>query len=285
MLKGKNSNLSALALALLAGLSLSLSGCFSFHENDGPPDHNVDVSQIPNAVPKALPKSRYGNPASYVVLGRRYHVKNSAIGYDERGIASWYGTKFHEKLTSSREPYNMLAMTAAHKTLPLPTFVRVRNLENQREIVVKVNDRGPFADNRIIDLSYVAAKKLGMLKKGTAMVEVTAIDPRRPHPQSSSDDATLSSIEHHLQSASHQLKVKPKLFLQVGAFQERDNAMLRASQLRSLTRYPVNIVENFERGSTLFKVQVGPLKDVATSDWLAAQLIRNGLSKPLVVIT
>ena len=128
---------------------------------DSAPTGNFDASRVPDAKPRKLPKSRYGNPKSYVVFGKRYHVLNSAEGYNKRGIASWYGTKFHGQLTSSREPYNMYAMTAASPNLPIPTFVRVTNLENGRTIIVKVNDRGPFASNRIIDLSYAAAKKLG----------------------------------------------------------------------------------------------------------------------------
>ena len=127
---------------------------------DGPPSKNIDVTQIPNAVPKAEPKSQYGNPSSYTVNGKTYYVLKNAQGYDKKGIASWYGTKFHGQLTSTREPYNMYAMTAASTELPLPTYVRVTNLENGRQVIVKVNDRGPFDKDRIIDLSYVAAKKL-----------------------------------------------------------------------------------------------------------------------------
>ena len=129
-------------------------------------------------MPKVESKSKYGNPKSYVVFGKRYYVKDSAKGYVEQGIASWYGTKFHGRRTSSGETYDMYAMTAAHKTLPLPTYARVTNLENGRSVMVKVNDRGPFHQNRIIDLSYSAATRLGIVKTGTGRVEVEAIDPR-----------------------------------------------------------------------------------------------------------
>jgi rare lipoprotein A len=132
---------------------------------------------VPDAVPRVEPRSRYGNPPFYVVFGKRYYVLASSVGYVERGVASWYGPGFHEVNTSTGEPYNMYAMTAAHKTLPLPAYVRVTNLQNGRSIVVRVNDRGPFVGNRIIDLSYTAAYKLDMLRNGTAMVEVRAIDP------------------------------------------------------------------------------------------------------------
>ena len=123
---------------------------------DSAPKKKIDVETIPNAIPKKEPKSRYGNPKSYVVFGKRYYVMDSGKGYIEKGIASWDGTKFHGRRTSSGETYDMYAMTAAHKSLPLPTYVQVTNLSNSKFIVVKVNDRGPFHENRIIDLSYTA---------------------------------------------------------------------------------------------------------------------------------
>lgn len=131
----------------------------------------------PTPMPGEEPRSKYGNPPSYEVNGETYHVLPTARGYQERGRASWYGEDFHGKRTSSGEPYNMHAMTAAHKTLPLPTYVRVTNVENGREIIVRVNDRGPFVEDRIIDLSFAAATELGVIRRGTAEVEVTAIDP------------------------------------------------------------------------------------------------------------
>ena len=135
---------------------------------------------VPDAVPRFEPRSRYGNPPFYDVFGKRYYVLSSSTAYVERGVASWYGPGFHKIRTSTGEPYDMYGMTAAHKTLPLPAYVRVTNLQNGRSVVVRVNDRGPFVDNRIIDLTYTAAAKLDMLRNGTAMVEVRAIDPRVP---------------------------------------------------------------------------------------------------------
>jgi rare lipoprotein A len=143
----------------------------------GPPAHLLDV---PDAVPRIEPRSIYGNPPSYEVFGKRYYVMASSVGYVERGVASWYGPGFHKELTSVREPYDMYGMTAAHKTLPLPAYVRVTNLQNGRSCVVRVNDRGPFVGNRIIDLSYTAAAKLDMLRDGTAMVEVRTLQPLDP---------------------------------------------------------------------------------------------------------
>jgi rare lipoprotein A len=135
---------------------------------------------VPDAVPRPERLSKYGNPESYEVMGQRYFPLRTAYGFVERGIASWYGPDFHGKRTSSGERYDMYQMTAAHKTLPIPCYVEVVNLQNGRRAVLKVNDRGPFKDNRVIDLSYVAARKLGIWQKGTGLVEVRVIDPAHP---------------------------------------------------------------------------------------------------------
>lgn len=170
------------AAALLAALALG--GCASKNKfspgEDAYPDASVvppDIHTVADAVPKSEPRARYGNPKSYEVAGERYFVLGSAAGYKERGRASWYGTKFHGRRTSSGEAYDMFQMTAAHKTLPLPTYVRVTNLDNGKSAVVRVNDRGPFHQGRIIDLSYAAAARLDVLEKGSVPVEVEAIDP------------------------------------------------------------------------------------------------------------
>ena len=170
------------ALALLAVVGLS--GCLatrratplSIPETPLPPSTAVPPV-VPDAVPRVEPRSRYGNPPFYEVFGKRYYVLSSSTAYVERGVASWYGPGFHQERTSTGEPYDMYGMTAAHKTLPLPAYVRVTNLQNGRSVVVRVNDRGPFVGNRLIDLSYSAASRLGMLRNGTAMVEVRAIEP------------------------------------------------------------------------------------------------------------
>ncbi|MDI3259313.1 MAG: septal ring lytic transglycosylase RlpA family protein [Sinobacteraceae bacterium] len=154
---------------------------------DGPPapeEIPPDLASIPDAVPKAEPKSATGNPDSYVVYGDRYYVLDRAHGFKQRGYASWYGRKFQGQRTSSGEPYDMFKMTAAHKTLPIPCYVRVTNLDNGRQVVVRVNDRGPFHSNRIIDLSYAAAARLGMLGKGSTPVEIEALDPPPSAPAS-----------------------------------------------------------------------------------------------------
>ncbi len=166
-------------MLLLGGLIALLSGCAGSGGKDGPGDWS-EFANAPDAVPKVEPKSKYGNPASYVVFGKRYKTKTNSAGHVERGVASWYGKKFHGRKTSSGERYDMYAMTAAHKSLPLPTYAKVTNLENGRTAVVRINDRGPFHGDRVIDLSYTAARKLGVVSKGTAVVEVRAIDPRKP---------------------------------------------------------------------------------------------------------
>lgn len=140
----------------------------------------VDLASIPNPTPRHEPESRYGNPASYEVFGRRYYTRQANHGFVEQGVASWYGPNFHGKRTSSGEPYDMYKMTAAHKSIRLPAYVEVTNLKNGRRIIVRVNDRGPFHDNRIIDLSYVAAAKLDLVRQGTGLVEIRVIDPSNP---------------------------------------------------------------------------------------------------------
>lgn len=136
-----------------------------------------DPASIPDAVPKQESLSRYGNRPSYEANGHTYHVLSTSEGYDEEGVASWYGPKFQGRRTSSGEPFDMNQMTAAHRTLPLPTYVEVTNLENGRKAIVRVNDRGPFKKGRLIDLSYIAAVKLGIVATGTARVRVRAVGP------------------------------------------------------------------------------------------------------------
>jgi rare lipoprotein A len=175
----------ALALPLGLAIAVGLTACFSAPPRPTP---NATVPPVPvtpppkpdsmpDAVPRVEPRARNGNPPFYSVFGKRYYVLSSSVGYRERGVASWYGPGFHKVRTSIGEPYDMYGMTAAHKTLPLPAYVRVTNLQNGRSVVVRVNDRGPFVGNRIIDLSYSAAVKLDMLRNGTAMVEVRTVDP------------------------------------------------------------------------------------------------------------
>lgn len=149
---------------------------------DGFPSRVPDLSKIPDARPKVEQLSKYGNPRRYRIGSKIYRVMKTSRGYKARGFASWYGTKFHGRRTSSGEKYDMFAMTAAHKFLPIPCYARVTSLDSGRSVIVKINDRGPFHSNRIIDLSYTAAAKLGILGRGTGRVEVVSIDPRDHRP-------------------------------------------------------------------------------------------------------
>ena len=209
---------------LLLVLLLGTSACSFTGPRDGAPRKHVNVAKIPDATPRVEPITSAGNPSSYVVLGKRYHVMQSSAGYVERGLASWYGTKFHGRKTSNGETYSMYKMTAAHRELPIPTYVLVTNLKNGREVIVRVNDRGPFHPNRIIDLSYVAAKKLGIVGSGTGVVEVRSIDPRtwnKPKPAKPTQTAS-----------------KPQsydvLYIQAGAFSSQHNAKQLQQELNSL---------------------------------------------------
>ena len=257
--------------AVVTAVALSACGRSATVE-DGAPRAKVDVAAIPDAVPKVERKSRYGNPASYTVYGKRYYTLNSSNGYRERGIASWYGTKFHGRRTSSGDPYDMYAMTAAHKTLPLPTYVRVTNLDNGRSVVLRVNDRGPFHANRIIDLSYTAASKLGILSKGTGSVEVLALDPQAPEP---TRVATPSATPK---------EGSARLFLQTGSFSVRANAEQMKWKMESVSGRPVNIMPARIGGRTTYRVWVGPIGDVDKADRLAQQISELGLETPRIVI-
>lgn len=245
----------------------TVGGCFHRPTQDGAPHYHVDISKIHSPVPHYLPKSKYGNPDYYTVNGKRYHVLKSARGYDKRGIASWYGTKFNGKLTSTREPYNLLGMTAASPDLPIPCFARVTNLENGKQIIVKVNDRGPFAANRIMDLSYVAAKKLGYENRGTALVEVTSIDMPNPLRK------TQQLFAHH----------HPQLYLQVGAFEYANNAQHLESELRRVTARNIRIIHSNPHAK-FYRVQIGPLTTVAESDQLQQRIAHAGLGHAITVI-
>lgn len=233
--------------------------------SDGPPLEHVDVSKIPDAVPKHEPVSKYGNPASYEVFGKRYTTLTTSEGFVERGIGSWYGRKFHGQRTSSGEPYDMHAMTAAHKHLPLPTYARVTNLENGRSVVVKINDRGPFHEGRIIDLSYAAAVKLGYSDKGTAPVEVVALTP----------SGTSISTKAMPQASNG-------VFVQVGAFSSRDNAEELQRRLAHVPA-PIKIKEEQSRSAFLYRVRIGPLASASSADTISQSLRELGLQPYIIV--
>jgi len=215
---------------------------------------------IPDAVPRVEPRSAHGNPPFYNVLGQRYYVLTSADGYLERGVASWYGPTFHGGNTSSGEPYDMYAMTAAHKTLPLPCYARVTNLRNGRSIVVRINDRGPFVANRLIDLSYTAATKLDMIRDGTTLVEVRALTPAVP-------DVLTRSVA----------QPPPALYLQAGAFTDQQNAQRLLARLQAAGLDRAFIALPLQNGAHLYRVRLGPVDSVAQFDALTARLTALGI--------
>ncbi|MGH8282973.1 MAG: septal ring lytic transglycosylase RlpA family protein [Gammaproteobacteria bacterium] len=271
----------ALALVLTAFL---FAGCAQFPTQDHGPATPVDVSQVPNAVPRYETRSPYGNPLSYTVYGQTYDVLPSCVDYHERGIASWYGTKFHGGRTSDGETYDMYAMTAASKVLPLPCYVRVTNLQNDKSVIVKVNDRGPFVANRIIDLSYAAAVRIGMLGTGTALVDVTAVSPGEPTPPiGSGSNVPVQSGAPPVSAATGTIN-KPQIFVQVGAFANRSNAERVMQRLRAGAISPAFILTEVQNGITFYKVRVGPLPDVSRVDALTAQLGGLGFANAQVVI-
>jgi rare lipoprotein A len=221
----------------------------------------ANLEGIPDALPRPEPRSAHGNPPFYDALGRRYFVLVAADGYSERGVASWYGPSFHGGNTSSGEPYDMYGMTAAHKTLPLPTYVRVTNLRNGKSVVVRVNDRGPFVANRLIDLTYTAAAKLDMLREGTTLVEVRALTPGVP------DTLTRSSA------------VPPaELYVQAGAFAEEQNAQRLLERLRAAGLASAFVVSPLVNKSHLYRVRLGPVASVAEFDQLATRLQSLGIT-------
>jgi rare lipoprotein A len=237
------------------------------HQDDSTPDiAGVDFGKIPEPVPQPLPRSRYGNKSPYKVNGQSYRVLPSAAGYDERGIASYYGSKFNGYKTSNFETYDMYQFSAASKVLPLPSFARVTNLQNGKSVIVRVNDRGPFVPNRIIDLSLAAAVRIGIWPKGTGLVEVQGIDPAHP----TAEPTPVTAV-------TPRTGKQPQLYVQVGAFADAGNAERLASRLRGLDLGAVRVVAASVNGRTLRRVQIGPLPDVDTVDRTTARLDALGL--------
>ncbi len=244
----------ALALALLLG---ACSGGRYSMKNDANPDSvPPGILNTPDAVPKVEPRSRGGNPKSYEVLDRTYFVLQSSEGYKERGGASWYGAKFHGHKTSNGETYDMFAMTAAHKTLPLPTYVRVTHLGNGRSVVVRVNDRGPFHSQRIIDLSYTAAAKLDMIGSGSAQVEVEAINPSLPA-----------------------IAREPERFLEVGSFDDPISAVALREQIADLGlgHAEIRSTDLGDEGPQQHRVLLGPFSSRSALDHARQRLDNHHL--------
>ena len=242
------------------GFALLLAACAGdrVKDADGPSTRTLSPSDVQDAVPRQEQRARYGNRSPYEVLGKRYTVLAGSSGYKQRGIASWYGSKFHGRNTSSGEPYDMHKATAAHRSLPLPTYAEVTNLDSGHKVVVKINDRGPFHDDRLIDLSYGAAVRLGMVGTGTARVEVRAISFDPPEP------------------ARVTVKVADGTFLQVGAFSERAAAERLAGRMMQERLQPVSI----RTGGGLHKVWIGPYRGQKDIELAAQSVVELGLERP-----
>ena len=263
---------------LLVSLAMQLSCSDTGIKDSAPRSKSVNPDSIPDAVPRAEPRSKYGNPESYVVFGKRYHVMKDSRGFSQRGIASWYGKKFHGRKTSNGETYDMYAMTAAHKELPLPAYVEVTNLKNKRRIIVRVNDRGPFHENRIIDLSYSAARKLDIVKNGTGLVEIRIVG----HNGEISTEDSVSQAAPVRTAATE--KGIDGFYIQVGAFINAVNAKRFQNRITSLSKNNVEISEALVNGQTVYRVQIGPINNVETADRIVAKLGEKGINEHQIVV-
>ena len=248
---------------LLIALCLGACSLTPGVEKDGA-GKRIDTTVIPNATPKSEPITNAGNKSPYEVFGKTYWVLPTSKGYKETGIASWYGTKFHGRLTSNGEIYNMYGMTAAHKSLPIPSYARVTNVANGSSVVVRINDRGPFHGERLIDLSYVAAMKLGYADKGTAKVLIEVIDTE-VHPQTLANPPLIiqAALKAAAKSSPPIIASEPVAaagtgnYLQVGAFRDMALATEMQGKISGLTSKPI-VVRNQDN---LFKLWIGPIAD------------------------
>ncbi len=243
--------------AMVAGLFLLTACGESPVLRDGPPPREIDVSTIPDAMPRVEPITIAGNKSPYTVNGETYRLLPTSKGYQQQGYASWYGSKFHGRKTSNGEVYNMYGMTAAHKTLPIPSYVEVTNLDNGRKVVVRVNDRGPFHSDRIIDLSWTAAKKLGFHQTGTARVRVVAVEPLASQQAAAPLPPNPTATGPVPGESTNSLPANT--FLQTGAFASRESAENLRRRIASHTAYPVEIHQGLGKQSGIFKVMVGPI--------------------------
>jgi rare lipoprotein A len=256
--------LTTLAMLLVASCS---SGPGKVKEpEDGPSTTGLQAKDVADAVPVAEPLARYGNHSPYEVFGKKYYVLPSNQGYHERGTASWYGRKFHGRRTSSGEPYDMHLATAAHKTLPLPTYAEVTNLDNGKKVTVKINDRGPFKDDRLIDLSYGAALRLGMTGTGTARVDVRVVDVSGGAPV-----VTYNSMADSPSSAD-----AGGTWLQAGAYGKREGAEKLAGKLNKASLSPVSIHDVGD----LFRVWLGPYSSAAEAESVISRAVELGFERP-----
>ena len=250
---------------------------------DSGPAVPVDMLATPEPTPVREPIGDAGNKSPYTVNGVTYRVRTGVKGYKERGHASWYGTKFHGRRTANGEVYNMYAMSAAHKTLPLPSYAKVTNLENGRSVIVRVNDRGPFVSGRIIDLSYTAAQKLGYVNKGVARVEVVALDPETlpAANETLAVEKDVAAREALAQDAS--FKLPENTYLQVGAYGSAEQAQRVRGQVSAVVGYPVSVSSVERGGKKLYRVRIGPIAQQRALVALRESVQENRLGQAQVV--
>ena len=256
-------------------VALAIAGCAGFERGDRAPSRpRAGLETLPDPVVRNEPRSRWGND-DYVEGGRTYRILPTAVGYDRIGVASWYGLKFHGRRTSSGETYDMYRLSAAHPTLPIPGFARVRNLDNGRETVVRINDRGPFHGARFLDLSYAAAVKLGFVEQGTARVRVTAL-------------AAPAGAAGTVALADTRVPSRGRYFLQAGAFLERRWADARVTALRNLfdEERDAAVRVLHDPADRLFRVRVGPLATREAAQRLRTLLadVSPGEESPAVIV-
>lgn len=245
-------------------------------KHDGAPSDFFDVSKVKPVIPKQEPLSRYGNKNPYVVWGKKYHLLPSAKNYRAVGVASWYGTKFQGHRTSSGEPYDMFKLSAAHKSLPLPSYLRVTNLQNGRQIIVRVNDRGPFHDDRLIDLSYAAAHILGIAQKGTGKVKVEAITP-------GAGTLPVMASQAKQRPASSAIPAnRQKLYVQVGAYRQQQIAQAVQEKVLPMTQHPITIRKTNVDNDIVHRVLIGPLPDRNYSNALALSIREQKIGDAIV---
>lgn len=264
---------------------------------DHAPTGDIKVDHLPDLVPKYEPKSRGGNKSPYEVWGKQYYVMDSAEGYSAEGTASWYGQKFHGHKTSNGETYDMYAFSAAHKSLPLPTYLKVTNLDNQQTVIVRVNDRGPFHGDRLIDLSYAAAARLGYHKKGLARVRIEAITPKPGEAWSSQSVATpvaktapvptpvaLEATPVAVEPVATSAPSNDLLFshLQVAAFSKVDSADALKQKLFEQFDTSINI-QTRQSDDGLYRVFVGPYDTDAKLEAWQQKLESAGFGKSVKV--
>ncbi len=274
MINPQNSSWTVRAGLILAGLfCLLLISCSGEQKKqpepgDGPSTLDLKATDVADAVPRAEPLARYGNHSPYEVFGKKYKVMPSNKGYHEQGVASWYGSKFHGRRTSSGEPYDMHLATAAHKSLPLPTYAEVTNLDNGRKVIVKINDRGPFKNGRIIDMSYGAALRLDMISTGTARVDVRVIDVSA---ESEEQAVAYTGVADDASSENNH-----ETWLQAGAYGRLDGAEQLAVQLEQANVSPVTI----HNSGDLFRVWLGPYMSTIELESVIARVIELGFERP-----